>query len=258
MFILGGFPTTPLGTPTAEIRARLAGLPQCNRYADQVDASLALLDRCRAWLTDDVALALCHAAYSQNDSIYQHVSFASPATLADEVRRAARRDTATDMQAITAFALGCCFHALHAIGDCLQGNAPDEIAALDLFRTYFDAIAECVTSAGVWLAPDECEACNELGDMAGAASKLADFKAWGHWGESERQKQSGESLRDQELRKKALELIRAGTRFHNLNSKLRVWQEREYGYALTKPAMGVILQRLGLSLAPGRVNRSKR
>lgn len=242
--IISGVSITPLDTPAATTLERLSVLPQYSRYADQVGATLALLDSCRAWLANDAAAALCHAAYSCNDAIYQSVAFASPAILADEVKRAARCDTATDMQAIAAFVLGSCLHALHAIGDCLQGVEPDEIAALALFRAYIDAISECVTTAGVRLSSEECEACNALGDIAADVSKQAAFKADGMWSGIERRGKDGTAPRDRALRLKALQLLAAGTELHNLNSKLRAWQLRETGKALTKPAMGAALQRV--------------
>lgn len=256
---VAGVSVATLDAPTASILLRLTELPQYNRYADQVGAVLALLDRCRARLPNEVAPELCHAAYNQNDAIYQSVSFASPAILADEVRRAAQLDTATDMQAIAAFVLGCCVHALHAIGDCLQGNEPDEIAALDLFRTYLDSISECVQRAGAELSADEYEACNEMERLAYDASKQAGFKADGIWGGLERRGPNGTAARDLEICQKALELFRAGTRFHNLSSKLRAWQQREHGKALSKPAMDAILKRWGLSLsATAAVNQRKK
>lgn len=258
VLIIGGMPVVPVGTPISEIRARLAGLPGFERYAGQVDAILALLDKCREWLPDDTGPELCLGAIAHTDSIYQAAASYSPSLLADEVRLASGCDVVTDIQAITAFAMACSLHALCELGKCLQGMVPDEIAALDLYRTHLNGIVECVPSAGAWLPPDECEACAELGELAGEASKQADHKAWGCWGEIERHRQSGEAQRDQAIRMKALELIRAGTRFHNLNSKLRAWQERETGKALSKPAMGAILQRLGLSISPAPVNQRKK
>ena len=148
------------------------------------------------------------------------------------------------MQAITAFALGCCMRALNAIGDCLQGIERDEIAALGMFQTYLDAIDECVTGAGVWLAPNECDACNALGDIARHASEQAAFKADGIWGGIERRGKNGTETRDRALKLKALQLLAAGTELHNLNSKLRAWQLRETGKALTKPAMTALLRRV--------------
>ena len=261
--ILRGLSAAPLDTPTETIRARLAVLPQFTAYTQQLDAALAILDKCRRWLTDDTAPILCSAAFRQNDAIYQMVAFSSPARLADEVRQAADLDCATDMQAIAAFALACTLRALDAFNGC---QTDDEIAELELYRAYLSAIAECVTSAGVSLSEDECEACNELGDLADEASGRASFKADGYWGELYRREETGADLRDGDIHKKALELIDAGTKRHNLSYKLRAWQQREIGNAsselekqailmrlglpkgkaLSKPAMNTILKRLGL------------
>lgn len=243
MVFLEGLSVVPFDTPTATIRARLTALPQFARYTRQTDAALEILDKCRNWLTDNSAATLCSAAFGRNDSVYQAVAFASPAMLADEVRQAADLDSATDMQAIAAFAWACALHAL----DALNGStAADEIEALELCRAHLEAIAECVTSAGVWLAPDECEACNVLGDLATEASKLTYFKTEGYRGELIRRQEDGRDQRDQAIRKKALELIRAGTGLQNLSSKLQDWQLRETGEALSKPSMNAILKRLGL------------
>lgn len=271
--ILCGLSAAPLDTPTATIRARLADLPQFTRYTKQVDSALEILDKCRGWLTDDTAPALCRAALGRNDSIYQSVVFTSPAMLADEVRQAAALDSATDIQAIVAFAWSCAVLAIQAFDD---STTADEIAALELYRAHLEAIAECVTSAGVRLSPDECEACNELGDLAAGASKRANFKADGYWGELSRCEQAGATLRDQAINEKARELIRAGTHFRNLSTKLRKWQQREIenatsepekhaalkrlglstGKALSKPTMDAALKRLGLSTGP--VNSQKK
>jgi hypothetical protein len=234
----------PFDTPTATLRARLAALPQLDRYTKQVDAALDIMERCRHWLIDDGSATLCSAAFGRNDSIYQTVAFASPAMLADEVRQAAGLDSATDMQAIAAFAWACALHAL----DALNGStAADEIEALELCRAHFEAIAECVTSAGVWLAPDECEACNVLGDLATEALKLVYFKIVGYRGELKRREQDSTALRDRAIAGKALELIRAGTSFQNLSDKLRKWQQREIDKAVSAPEKQAILKRLGLS-----------
>lgn len=233
-----------IDTPTVTIRARLAALPQLARYTKQTDAALDILDRCRHWLTDGAAPTLCSAAFGRNDSIYQTVAFASPAMLADEVRQAADLDSATDMQAIAAFAWACALHALAALNG---STTADEIEALELYRVRLEAIAECVTSAGVWLAPDECEACNVLGDLATEASKLAYFKIVGYRGEQARRKQDSTAPRDWAIAEKALELIRAGTSFQNLSDKLRNWQQREIDKAVSAPEKQAILKRLGLS-----------
>lgn len=208
-----------------------------------IERVLAILSRCRYWLADDTASTLCAAAISQNDSIYQAVTFSSPARLADTVRQASGLDSVTDMEAIAAFARSCAALAIQALHTT---TLADEIEALELCRTYLEAIAECVTSAGVWLSPDECEACNELGDLAAEASKLAYFQAEGYRGELIRRQEDCRDQRDHAIRQKALELIRAGTGLQNLSSKLRAWQLRETGVALSKPAMNAILKKFNM------------
>lgn len=208
-----------------------------------VASALEILRMCRHWLTDGTASALCGAAINQNDSIYQAVAFSSPDRLADTVRWASGLDYVTDIEAIVAFAWSSATLAIQALHTTTMA---DEIDALELYRTYLESIAECVTSAGVWLSADECEACNKLGDLAADASRLAYFKAQGYRGELIRRQESGQDQRDQAIRKKALELIRSGTRLHDLSGKLRAWQLRETGVALSKPAMNAILKKINL------------
>jgi hypothetical protein len=220
-----------------------------------VDAALELLDKCRRWLPEDTGTPLCLAAYEHADSIYQKATSYTPSVLAGEVRLVSGCESSTDIQAISAFVMAGSLQALYVLGAGLQGTAADEIGVLDLYRTYLEGVAECVPGAGAWLLPDESEACVELGDLAAEASRRAGFKAYGYWGELERRRQSGEDQRNQAILEKALEFIRAGTRSYNLNSKLRAWQERETGEAMTKPAMGAILKRLGPSLSHSPVNQ---
>lgn len=242
--IMDRLPTALLGAPTPEIRGRLSALPAFGRFAAQVDASLAIMDRCRTWLRNEEGAALCHAAYLKNDSIYQNVSYAGSTMLADEVRWAANLFDAASMAAIAAFAFASSLRALKALDESMRGVQPDELEALDLFRTYTGTIVECVDGAGVRLTADECDACNELGDMAEEAVRHAAFKADGVWSGIVRRGADGTKERDRAIEIKALELIMDGTKSHNLNSKLRAWQRRETGSALTKPAMGALLRRL--------------
>ena len=242
--IMAGFPAVLLGTPAAEIRRRLADLPAFDRFAAQADAALAIMDRCRPWLRGEDGAALCHAAYGKNDSIYQHVSHYGSAMLADEVRWAADQFDAASMVAIAAFAFASSLRALVALDESMRGVQPDELEALDLFRTYTGTIVECVDGAGVRLTADECDACNELGEMAEEAVRHAAFKADGVRSGIVRRGGDGTKERDRAIEVKALELIMNGTKPHNLVSKLRAWQRRETGSALTKPAMGALLRRL--------------
>jgi hypothetical protein len=255
--IMAGLPAVLLGTPTAEIRGRLSDLPAFGRFAAQVDAALAIMDRCRTWLRNEEGAALCHAAYLKNDSIYQNVSFTSPARLADEVRQAAELEDAAAMAAIAAFAFASSLRALDVLDEGLHGSKVDELEVLDLFRTYTGTIAECVDGAGVWLPADECNACNELGDLAEEASSHATSKGDGVWSGIVRRGADGTKERDQAIKAKALDLLRSGTKPHNLNSKLRAWQQHETGAALTKPAMGTLLRRLLPDSIGGSQNAKK-
>ncbi|MGU0835140.1 hypothetical protein ACSEN6_22570 [Pseudomonas aeruginosa] len=253
--VLDGYPISPTGTPIAAIRERLATLPLFSRYADQVDAVLGILDSGRPWLPRDTGPVLCGAAFAHNDEIVQFVEGYSPRVLVWKVQEVSGLSDADDFHAIVAFALGSSLGAVAAIAECLRGEQGQELAALGLYRTYLDSIAEWLPEAAANLDAAEWELCEQLAEMAATASRQAEAKANGVRGGITRRGAEGIGPRDQAIMQKALELIRAGTRFHNLNSKLRAWQQRETGEALSKPAMGAVLQRLGLSLSDGPVNQ---
>lgn len=67
-----------------------------------------------------------------------------------------------------------------------------------------------------------------------------------------RRQLDGTDARDEAIRLKALELIRTGTKLHNLSSKLRGWLLRGTGKSLSKPAMNAILKRYGLHSSPAK------
>ncbi|MER2097798.1 MAG: hypothetical protein ABS977_12840 [Pseudomonas qingdaonensis] len=54
-------------------------------------------------------------------------------------------------------------------------------------------------------------------------------------------------MRDQAIYSKGLQLLSQGTQYRNLNSKLRAWQERETGGALSKVQMYAVMARVGLA-----------
>ncbi|EIK53226.1 hypothetical protein YO5_09155 [Stutzerimonas stutzeri TS44] len=247
------------GTQLVEIRARMAGHSDFERCERLVDAALAIMARCLPWLTDEGASDLCCAAYLKTDSISQNVAYASPARLADEVMTAAGMFDAADMPAIAAFAFACAAHALRALEDWLQGDAGDELDGVSLFRAYMAEIDGCVSSAAIGLSPDEDDECNALGTAAAYASNLAADKANGLLSAIARRGSDGTEERDRLIAIKACELLISGTKLHNLIGKLRQWQARETGEALTKPAMKAVLLRKLPWLWPDsvRVNQLK-
>jgi len=240
----------PIGTPIEVIRGRLEVLPRFPRYADQVDAALALLGSIRPWLSGETGPTLASAAYDHNDAIFQLVDGYSVRFLPNSLRQFSKVPSASDVETIMAFALGCSLRALGALASVLGGDQEDELSSLEMFSLHLETIAEYLPAAAVSLdVPDDgLLACDELGERARDGAKRATAKADGIRGGFARRGLDGTGPRDAAIRAKALELIRAGTRLHNLNSKLRAWQNRETGQALSKPAMGAILCRLGLVL----------
>ncbi|WP_193452836.1 hypothetical protein [Pseudomonas nitroreducens] len=240
----------PIGTPIEVIRARLESLPRFPRYADQVDAVLALLGSIRPWLSGEAGPALASAAYDHNDAIFQLIDGYSERVLPNKLRQFSKVPSATDMETIMAFALGCGLRALGALASVLEVDQEDELSSLEMFSLHLETIAECLPAAAVSLDVPEnaLQACEELGESARDGAKQATAKADGIRGGFARRGRDGSGPRDAAIRAKALELIRSGTRLHNLNSKLRAWQKRETGQAISKPAMGAILCRLGLGL----------
>lgn len=237
----------PTHTDSITIREHLAGLPLSSRYASEIDAALNIMERCRTWLPVDTGAELSNAALAHNDSIYQTVSGYSPGVLAARLRTVSGIASATEIQAIAAFALASAVLSLSALSDCLQGANTDEIDALELCQTYLECIAECVPGAGVWLEPQQSEECFVWGDLASDAAKQIRFKIDGIRSGIVRRGKDGTAARDSAIHMKGLELIVAGTPYRNLNSKLRAWQKKENGEALSKVQMYVVMDRVGLS-----------
>jgi hypothetical protein len=207
------------------------------------------MDQCRPWLTRAHAGQLTEAAYRHNDAIAQQLAFYSFNVVPDQVRAFAAPCEADDMEAIAAFVLACAAHALVAISPILQSERADAVAHLEQYRGHLETIwpvLECTTSARLSLDAEEINACHQIAELAGVASGRAWFKLDGYWGELGRRVDAGSDARDAAIRHKALELILAGTRLHNLSRKLRAWQKRETGQALSKPAMNAILQKFNL------------
>lgn len=248
--LLDSQPINPIGTPIEVIRARLESLPRFLRYADQVDAVLALLGSIRPWLSGEAGPTLASAAYDHNDAIFQLVDGYSVRFLPNSLRQFSKVPSATDMETIMAFALGCALRGLGALAAVLGGDKEDELSSLEIFSLQLETIAECLPAAAVALdvPADALQACDELGESARDGARRATAKADGIRGGFARLGLDGVGPRDDAIREKALEMFRAGTRLHNLNSKLRAWQMRETGQALSKPAMGDVLRRIGLSL----------
>jgi hypothetical protein len=235
--------------PRSAVMERLASYPNFARHAVQVEALLSIMDQCRPWLTRAHAGQLTEAAYRHNDAIAQQLAFYSFNVVPDQVRAFAAPCEADDMEAIAAFVLACAAHALVAISPILQSERADAVAHLEQYRGHLETIwpvLECTTSARLSLDAEEINACHQIAELAGVASGRAWFKLEGYWGELGRRVDAGSDARDAAIRHKALELILAGTRLHNLSRKLRAWQKRETGQALSKPAMNAILQKFNL------------
>lgn len=242
-----GLAIHPTHTESGTIREHLKALSIFGGYASEIDAALNIMEHCRHWLPEEIGAQLSNAALQHSDAIYQVVSHYGAGRLAAEFRSYTGVETATDVQAIAAFALANAIRALCGLADHLQGAKGQEIPALEDYQTYLECIDECVPRASAWLDPDENEACCKIGDLASAASKHADTKIDGILSGITRRNEI--ASRDRAIIKKALDLYWAGTSFHNLNSKLRAWQHRETGESLSKVQMGEILKRAGLSLS---------
>ncbi|WP_273926958.1 hypothetical protein [Pseudomonas rubra] len=243
---IGGLAIHPTHTKSSSIREYLKGLSIFDGYAFEIDAALNIMEHCRHWLPEEIGAQLSNAALQHNDAIYQVVSYYGAEHLAARFRSDTGVETATDVQAIAAFALANAIRALCGLADHLQGADGQEIPALEYYQMHLECIDECVPGASAWLDPDENEACCKIGDLASAASKQVDNKIDGILSGITRRKELAN--RDLAITKKALDLYFAGTPFRNLNSKLRAWQHRETGKSLSKVQMGEILKRAGLSL----------
>lgn len=253
---IGGLSVHPTHTESSTIREHLKGLSIFSGYASEIDAALNIMELCRHWLPEEIGAQLSNAALQHDDAIYQEVSYYGAGHLADQCRSFTGVETATDVQAIAAFALANSIRALCGLADHLQSAEGQEIPALEYYQMHLECIDECVPGASAWLDPDENEACCKIGDLASAAAKHADSKIDGILSGITRRKEL--ARRDWDIAKKALELFRAGTAFHNLNSKLRAWQIRETGESLSKVQMGEVLKRKGLSLSTNPVNQQKK
>ncbi|MBJ7548206.1 hypothetical protein JHC42_15300 [Pseudomonas sp. OA3] len=245
---LTGCYLVPDGRPADRIRERLSCFPNLDDYTGQIEGVLAIMGECRPWLTGPDAYRLTAEACGKNDAIAQQVDFYGVDVLPDQLRTFAGV-TAGDIEAIAAYVMACAALALHALFPVLQDKQTDAVAHLDQHLLYLDAIhpvRDCVASTRLALDADAIAGCQRFADLSDAASRLAVFKADGYWGELARRLQTGSDVRDEAIRQKALELVRSGTRLHNLSSKLRAWQLRETGQALSKPAMNAILRRYNL------------
>ncbi|GLO15425.1 hypothetical protein PPUJ20028_40100 [Pseudomonas putida] len=239
---IDGLAIHPTRTESSTIREHLKRLPIFSGYASEVDAVLNIMERCRHWLPEEIGAELSNAALQYNDAIYQVISHYGARQLVAQFRNYTGLETATDVQVIAAFALANAIHALCGLAEHLiiQGQ---EIPALEYYQMHLCCIEDYVPGASAWLEPDENAACCEIGELANAASRHADTKIDGVLSGIARRREGLES-RDQSIEAKALELINAGTAMHNLNSKLRAWQERETGASLSKVQMGAILKRI--------------
>lgn len=239
-FIIADVAIHPTQTDSSSIRESLKDISTFYGYAPEIDSILNIMELCRLWLPVETGTQLCMAALQHNDAIYQVATHYSPARLPAQVRSYANLDTATDVQAIAAFTLASAMLALSGLGEHLQSAEGQEIPALEYYRMHLECISECAPGASAWLAPDENEACCEMGERAYTASKLAENKINGILSGITRRKEL--ASRNRAIIRKALELYRSGTPSHNLNSKLRAWQLRETGKALSKVQMGEILK----------------
>ncbi|MGH2433111.1 MAG: hypothetical protein ACOKSU_16310 [Pseudomonas sp.] len=236
-----GLAIHPTRTESSTIREHLKNLPVFSDYASEVDAVLNIMDHCRQWLPEEVGAELSNAALQYNDAIYQVISHYGASQLVAQLRSYTGLETATDIQLIAAFALASAVHALRGLAEHLSTQG-QEIPALEYYQMHLDCIEVYIPSASAWLDPDENAACCEIVEIAHTASRRADTKIDGVLSGIARRKEL--ASRDRAIELKALELVRTGTSRHNLNSKLRAWQERETGASLSKVQMGEILKRI--------------
>ncbi|EMR0690731.1 hypothetical protein IPC426_26510 [Pseudomonas aeruginosa] len=238
---IDGLAIHPTRTESSTIREHLKNLPVFSDYASEVDAVLNIMDHCRQWLPEEVGAELSNAALQYNDAIYQVISLYGARQLVAQFRSYTGLETAADVQVIAAFALANAVHALCGLAEHLIVPG-QEIPALEYYQMHLCCIEDYVPGASAWLDPEESAACCEIGDLASAASRHADSKIDGVLSGIARR--TALASRDRAIEGKALELVRAGTARHNLNSKLRAWQERETGASLSKVQMGEVLKRI--------------
>ncbi|HDS1796684.1 hypothetical protein [Pseudomonas putida] len=238
---IDGLAIHPTRTASSTIREHLKRLPIFSDYASEVDAVLNIMEHCRQWLPEEVGAELSSAALQYNDAIYQVISHYGASHLVAQLRSYTDLETATDIQLIAAFALASAVHALCGLAEHLSTQG-QEIPALEYYQMHLNCIEVYIPSASAWLDPDENAACCKIGHLAHAASRHAEAKIDGVLSGIARRKEL--ASRDRAIELKALEFVRKGTARHNLNSKLRAWQELETGASLSKVQMGEILKRI--------------
>ncbi|MGE1613454.1 hypothetical protein [Pseudomonas monteilii] len=251
---IDGLAIHPTRTESSTIREHLKRLPIFSNYASEVDAVLSIMERCRHWLPEEIGAELSNAALQHNDAIYQVISHYGASQLVDQLRSFTDLETATDIQLIAAFALASAVHALCDLAEHLS-TPGQEIPALEYYQMHLYCIENYVPGASAWLDHDENAACCEIGDLAIAASRHAGTKIDGVLSGIARRKEL--ASRDRAIAGKARELILAGTARHNLNSKLRAWQERETGTSLSKVQMGEVLKRIPWLRKPTQFTNKK-
>lgn len=241
LWSIEGLVIHPVQTDSSAIREHLKCLPIFDGYAAEVDAVLNIMDLCRRLLPEEIGADLSNAALRCNDATYQVISHYGAMQLAPQLRSYTGFETATDLQLIAAFALANATHALCELAEYLDAYG-QEITGLEYYRMYLCCIEDYVPSACAWLEPLENAACCEIVDLASAASRHAETKIDGVLSGIARRSEL--ASRDRAIAEKALELVMSGTARHNLNSKLRAWQERETGKSLSKVQMGEVLKRI--------------
>jgi len=240
-FSIEGLAIHPTLTESSSIRDHLKRLPIFESYAPQVDAVLTIMEHCREWLPGDTGAELSNAALQHNEAIYQVISHYGARHLVAQFHSSTDLKTAADVQVIAAFALANAICALCGLAEHLAIPG-QEIPALEFYQLHLDCIEHFVPSASAWLAPSENAAFCKISDLAGVASRHADNRIDGVLsGVARRRELVG---RNEAIERKALELVRNGTAKHNLNSKLRVWLERETGASLSKVQMGEVLKQM--------------
>lgn len=245
---LTGCYLVPDGSPVDRIRERLSCFPYLDDYTGQVEGVLTIMGECRPWLTGPAAYRLTAEACGKNDAIAQQVDFYGVDVLPNQLRAFAGV-TAGDIEAIAAYVMACAALALQALFPVLQSKQSDAVAHLEQHLLYLEEIrhlSDCAASTRLTLGADSVESCHRFSELADDASRAAARRVDGLWAERKRRRLDGADARDEAIRVKAFELIRTGTRLHNLSTELRDWQLEQTGQALSKPAMNAILKRFNL------------
>lgn len=245
---LTGCYLVPDGSPVDRIRERLSCFPYLDDYTGQVDGVLAIMGECQQWLTVPAARQLAEAACDNNDAIAQQVDFYGVDVLPDQLRAFAGVSVG-DIEAIAAYVMACAALALQALFPVLQSKQSDAVAHLEQHLLYLEEIRhvnDCAASARLTLGADSVESCHRFAELADDAARAAARRADGFCAEIKRRRLDGADARDEAIRAKAFELIRTGTRLHNLSSELREWQAEQTGRALSKTAMNAVLRKFNL------------